>query len=338
MRKLLLEKDSQISFSESNIMHLMRFFAILSVIFAHSADILDNSKLWDYAYFQITTAFGIFGVPVFFFSSGYYFFNNQRRQYGNFLHHKIKTFFIPWLFLTSIVYLSIALRKDGLNFKDYLYFIIGIQNYTYFLTILLLFFLVFLRLKFSRNLIIVSLLISIVSLWLTTSQILNVNQYLNPFNWLIYFMIGIVFNKYKLLQNCAMFAKKWVFAFILLFIISNIIFVVYRLKINYWQIGGYIYIVITFFLFLGIATKYQEILGKFIFIGKESMSIYLMHSLFVGGLVYVTNRYELWYLFPLRPFIVLAMVLFVLFIYQQLSKYWSIEKYSFPLIGLNIKK
>ena len=182
-----MNEDVLINFPESKVMHLMRFFAILSVIFAHSATILDDSVLWDFSFFQIATAFGIFGVPVFFFSSGYFFYNNQRKNYSPFLNHKIKTYFIPWFFLTSIVYLYVALRKDGLDFKDYFFFLIGIKNITYFLSILLFFFLVFLKSKFSNSLIIISISLSILSLYLTTTEVLDINPYLNSFNWLIYF-------------------------------------------------------------------------------------------------------------------------------------------------------
>jgi surface polysaccharide O-acyltransferase-like enzyme len=316
----------------------MRFFAILSVIFAHCATILDESIVWDYSYFQIATAFGIVGVPVFFFSSGYFFYNNQRKNYGAFLYHKIKTYFIPWIFLTSIVYLYVALRKDGLDFKDYMFFLVGIQNYTYFLSILLIFFLVFLKSKFSMSLIIFSVLLSILSLFLTTGLIMDVNPYMNPFNWLVYFIIGVLFKKKEFLMDFAMFSKKWLLLFMSVFVCINIIFILYRLKINYWQVGGYLYILIGFLLFLGISTKYCYSLNKFIIVGQESMSIYLIHSLFVGGIVYITNQFELWYLFPLRPFIVLALVMLVIFVYKKASRYFNIEKYSLPLLGLSKKK
>jgi surface polysaccharide O-acyltransferase-like enzyme len=328
----------ELFFPESKVMHLMRSFAIFSVICAHCAIINDHSVLFDYTFYQILTAFGILGVPIFFFSSGYFFYINQRRDYKSFLSHKIKTFFIPWIVATTFAYLYVALRKGGLNFKDYTYFIIGINNYTYFLTVLLIFFLAMLKSKYSMQFIFICVILSVTSLILTTAGVFEtINPYCNPLNWLIYFIIGILFQKHNLLRDIALLAKKYIDVTLIIFIALNIAFVVFRMKVNYWSIGGYLYIFIGFYLLLGIISKYHTYLTKLVPIGKESMTIFLIHSPFAGILVYLTNRFDLWFVLPFRPFIILFAVLLLIRLYKKFAIYFNIENLCYPLIGLSNK-
>lgn len=317
-------------------MYLMRAFAIISIICAHCATTNDNSLLWDYSFSKLLSALGILGVPVFFFSSGYFFYQNQRKDYSLFLFHKIKTFFLPWLFTATFVYLYVALRKEGVNIKSYIYFLIGIQSYTYFLSVLIIFYLCMLKSKYSNQFIAICVTLSVLSLTLTTAGVLNsINPYCNPFNWLIYFMLGILFKRHNILKLFALFAMKYIHITLILFILINLAFIVYHVSVNYWSVAGYFYIFIGCTLLWGVCFKYHAHLTKFDFIGKESLAIYLIHMPFAGVLVYITNRFELWYLLPLRPFIVLSAVVLVIISYKKISAYFNIENYSFPLMGLS---
>ncbi len=316
----------------------MRAVAIFSVICAHCATIIDDTSSWNYTFHQLLTAFGIIGVPLFFWSSGYYFYTNSIKDYIPFFKHKSKSILLPWLVTTTLVYLYIAVRKQGLDLKDYVFFILGFGNYTYFLTVLLVFFLITLKSNFNSIFIAVSIILSIISLILTTTDTLGfLNPYCNPLNWLIYFILGILFRKKNLLRPIACQLSKWWYLYFIFFITISITLVIFKLKIHYWSISGYVYIFLAYLMLLGLITKFNQELVGIKFIGENSLTIFLIHSPFAGVLVNLTNRFNMWYLLPLRPFIILASVLLAISLYRWFAGKLNIEKVCYPLIGLRLK-
>lgn len=186
--------------SDSGIFFYLRGLAIISVLCAHSSFVTSNSS-WAIFNSRLLLLIGLIGVPIFFINSGYFFFKRKPISYGSFIIKKMVKILIPWIILTSIVYLYIILRKPDSSFLRYAKFIIGIGNYTYFLTVLLLIYLIFLKIKFTNLVIAIGSAISLISIFLTsTGNLTFIDPYINPLNWLIYFLAGVILSKNNLLM------------------------------------------------------------------------------------------------------------------------------------------
>lgn len=189
-------------FDEINYIYIIKAFAIFSVVCAHSASIPYNFGYKNQLISSILNSFGSIGVPIFFLISGY-LLNKNKRTFKEFFKRKITSIFLPWIFCETIVWLYVVLRKGGVSFLSWLSFLLGINHSTYYLTVLTIFFVVYFYLNRFNSFLIITGLISIISIVTTNLGVNNINAmtltpYLNPINWMLYFSIGIVINKYRL--------------------------------------------------------------------------------------------------------------------------------------------
>lgn len=319
---------------ESKSMYVLRSIAIFSVLCAHSSYVTSNSLSAIYNS-RLLLLLGLVGVPIFFINSGYFFYKKPHISYRLFIRKKLIKIIIPWLVLTSIVYLYIVLRKPEASFLGYVKFIIGIGNYTYFLTVLLVFYLTFLKIKLTNLVIAIGSVISLISIFLTSTGNLSfIDPYINPLNWLIYFLAGVVLSKYNLLMPIIKVLEplKYYLLILLLIIIGTIIYKGYYSY--YWNPSAFVFIpffIIVALSFLGQENRFFRLLIR---IGKITLPIYLLHSLFIGGIVFFTNYYKLEFLIPLRPIIALLITLFAIQSYKVFIRKLRIEKTGLILIGL----
>ena len=312
----------------------MRAIAIVSVLCAHSSFIISD-KIWDEINSKLLLLFGLVGVPIYFINSGYFYSNNKPSNYTNLIKKKLVKIFIPWLLLSSIVYLYIILRKGGGGLVNYIEFIIGIGNYTYFLSVLVIFYLMFLKVKFSNFIIVIGLSVSVISSFLTTMGYFDyIDPYINPLNWLVYFLLGVILKKYNLLLKLISILEP--LKYYLLTLLS--IFIVLIIRNDYYPYywNPFAYIFIPFFIIVSLSfLKCQcRHSWQLIELGKLTLPIYLIHSLFIGGIVYFTNKLELGFLIPFRPFIVLSITLSSIILYSKIIHKLNIDRIGKILIGL----
>lgn len=181
----------------SNIMNAAKVLAILTVIIAHSRNT-------DYYLISIITErLGAIGVPVFLFISGYYFNVKSKGGLKNFWRKKIFTIFIPWVFTGSILFFvsRLKFRFSDFHILDLLNWILGNGTYLWYLTVLILCYLFFSYVE-RKLYLIVLIVINIISLVLTSFGLIDflaketfgitVNHYLNVFNWVGYFSLGVL--------------------------------------------------------------------------------------------------------------------------------------------------
>jgi len=171
----------------SSIFNIAKVFSILSVVLAHS-------RLNDGSFSSaLAERIGSLGVITFFFISGY-FFNVSKYGVVSFFKKKINSIFIPWLFLGSLVF---AVSSQPKNLMSWFNWIIGNGTYLYYLTILIFCYLIFSFLK-RKTIAYFFIFTTIISLFLTSfdffgySKMQNINNYLNPFNWIGFFSLGYV--------------------------------------------------------------------------------------------------------------------------------------------------
>lgn len=303
---------------EKELIYIMKSLAIFSVVCAHVATVPESANEWNCATSDFLSYLGTMGVPVFFLLSGYLFERNKR-SFGDFWKGKVKSVFIPWVFCETLLWLYVVLRKGGITLKAWVLFIIGYKHTTYYLTVLVIMYLLFWGIK--RNwelaaLILVSLLSMICTGWGFGISFINEwtgTYYLNPLNWMGFFVVGMLISGKNYLMCFASKLGKVVpffaFASILYFAIVRV------------SGGGFAYFsqyalaahIVNISLIFGLAENILRISGRTkelaIYIGKTSFSIYLLHQFVAGILVRVANYFDVFLITLMRPIVAIIAVI-----------------------------
>lgn len=307
----------------------------MSIVCAHVSVVSKDTNTFNRTSGLILDSLGSIGVGIFLLISGYLFFNNKK-SLTVFFKAKIKTIFIPWVFCGTLNFLYIALRKGGLDFINWLLALTQ-NSHLYYLSVLVLSYLLFWRLKNENWFLILMIVLSVISIKLTGLGVLKVNPYTNPFNWSIYFSFGILLKKYNLLEKTAMISEKYFLTISLLYLSTLAIYVYNGTYISYWAYAPIIAEIIAIGAFMGfsmffIDNKSNKILLK---LGKMSFAIYLLHMPFAGMLINIFNHYNLWYLTFFRPFIVILITVSGIEIVRYLFEKIHKKNLLYTLIGLN---
>ncbi len=317
--------------NESLTIYYSKAIAIFCVICAHSTPVLDEvSKLTEISS-QLLNYLGTMGVPVFFLLSGYLFEKNTKRI-SDFWRTKLRTIIIPWLFCETILWLYVVLRSKEISFKSWLLFIIGYKHTTYYITVLLVFYLLFYWLK-SDKIMIIAIILSIVSIislgWGCGINFINNytgTYYLNPLNWMMFFCGGILISRHSSLWKVT---EKVRIVAPLLAIISFAYFIINLLlkeSIYYFSKYSLVSLVTNTLLIIYIGYSIARIRNKsnesricnyLKVIGVYSYSIYLLHQFFAGIIVRITNFLDFFILVLLRPWVVILVTSFVISVFAN---------------------
>jgi fucose 4-O-acetylase-like acetyltransferase len=205
----------ELSLNVSSVFNVAKVLSILSVILAHSR--INDSSIFS----TIAEMFGAIGVVTFFFISGY-FFNVSKYGVNAFFKKKIKSIIIPWLFLGTLVYII----GNKFSFLSWIYWIVGNGTYLYYLSVLMACYVIssFFFKKWHRYFFIVLNIISLIltsfglidEIWIKVFGFSSFNNYLNVFNWIGFFTLGILFKGkiefwlYKLKNNIIIILSSYV--------------------------------------------------------------------------------------------------------------------------------
>lgn len=305
--------------------YYVKGIAIISVIMAHTPIVLQNkftNQLWG--------NLGALGVPLFFIIAGYLFSLNTD-SIKIFLYKKSKNLLPAWLFCGTLVYVISTLvgkKVERINVGDWSRFLLGEGSLFYYMTILCILYVVNFYIRKHLIGLIVIVLISSISILLTALGYLeNINLYLNPLNFAIYFVIGIMLkDKWgKLLEICQQY-------YIVLLGILSILLVV----ATYTGQGGYtgmLTIPISLFGFCGVVGSFRkdkiEIMQE---IGKRSFSIYLLHMPIAGTVNILFNKLGIFML--IKPLVVIGVMMVGIKLIQSAEKKYGIINKWTILIGL----
>lgn len=268
---------------DSKAMYGLSAFAILSVICAHmklGLHIDDSGYIAD----KIIDLYGTIGVGAFFIKSGL-FFHWENGDTLFFLRKKINSIIVPWLIwgnITKIV--ADYISNSSFSLRGQIQWVLGYKSLYYFVPVLIELFILF---KFAKTLRAVAFLIimGIISNILTIAGFLRTNEYftpyMNPFNWVPFFGIGVglrlilmgnprgnKLNK-KNMSKCLALELFFVFT-IGVFVIVN------DLRITYWESWSILFELLGIGVIYYIAwwTRNISFLG---FVGRNSFFIYLTH-------------------------------------------------------------
>lgn len=313
----------------SNSLFVAKAFAILSVVCAHMG--FTNEYFVAEA---IRNCLGQIGVAIFFIISGF-FYKRTECDTKKYWSKKLKTFFIPWiLFAIGTFALSILLNKSLEGFPlSFVKYFLGIGSLYWYMSISFVMFVIFKYIT-KRWQLVFCIVISVVSVYLTAYHVIPqhqyFNQYINLFNWIGFFALGILLRTENLLEKLIN-TKSFIISLII--VVASISVAVLRGN----EVKAYVDVtslfteVFGFVLILNLSDWLAN--NKLLIdIGKKSFFIYLMH-IQVAGIVTTRLPYNAVF-FILRPFIALAVCYIVSVVFKYLLKLLKMDKYNF-MFGLD---
>ena len=320
--------------NKSLIISVMRAVAVLSIVSAHVDAVID-----DYSS-RLLRNFATGGVAVFFVISGYLFFYNKRGII-DFFKRKFSTIFIPWLFTGTITFLYTEIRHlgiGGLSIISYLKWIFGIKTYLWYMTVLVALYILFLLFAKYRAFLIVMPIIAIISFATNKFTYPFLYQwggnYLNVFNWSLFFEAGYIINKFDIITKINKYLKLKIFiSFILLyFVVLFLLSFSHQLSYNIPLYLPYcVLYIIAVFSFAQLFKNSSFILK----IGEHSFSIYLLHMPIAGIISAVGKILNIWIFTILSPFIAIIIVELFIYIFEKIIDLLKLNKSKFNLlIGL----
>lgn len=325
----------------SNTFYTIRFFALVSIVLAHSTFYQIPNEF----VVKILHAYGRCGVVVFFIASGYYF--NPRRYSNIFKMLKDKTsIIIPWI-LWGIVSYCLRFVREPFYVKPFeiITYILGWGTYFWFLTIWIILLCIFQIIPNNKYLLLGFIAINIFSVFLTSNNIglfkalqvgskntIYLDTYLNIFNWVGFFSGGILLKQLEFFEKFggSFYGRnKWI---VLLLIPILFAMIIIEKEPSYWTYYS-IFIEISLFIILLVFSMNIMNIKVLKEIGSISFPIYLLHMQIQG---FIFNK-----ILPtsiimgcLRPIITVLSIYYMLHLGLFISKKINLEKGYRVLFGL----
>ncbi|WP_338778808.1 acyltransferase [Metabacillus sp. FJAT-52054] len=318
------------TFEERQCIDSMKAFSIISVIFAHTSSSPEGAV----PFFSLLSAnIGTVGVVVFFIISGY-LFGKKQPPFFLFLKKK-KVVFIPWIFCGSLIYLVTQYGgtiSEPLTLTKLFLYLIGYDTYLYYLSMLIVSYLVLFKLKEYNIFLYLFILMTVISVFLTSlNKLWMIQPYINPFNWLGFFSLGILLFKKANITKIYIICRKYSMLIILLFV-GFLCLSIYLKEGSYWssfslfiELSGAMIIVII------AGRTFSNTLVRYI--GKQSFAIYLLHMPVAGITnIIINNTLGIGIVPLIKPIIVLFIVVISINTFGNFSRNtWIGNKLSFVL-------
>ncbi len=314
---------------------ISRIFAIVSVASAHIT--VDN----DSSVYYILKTMASIGVIIFMILSGYYYIPDKYGSISKLITKKLKTIVVPWLFMGSLLFLwGVIYGLKNVNLLDWFLYIIGYQSFFYYMTMLVLCYIMF----YYKSLVleIVAVIVSIISVYLTAAgkledvvQMLNITNYLNIFNWVGYFAIGCILKRVST-SRLVEFLRNTRWLALAIFVIAFYLLSVFKVDSSYFSYAGLPFHMISTWSIFSISTlefmdkKWVHTLSNMTF------GVYLIH-MFVIALcndIYAQNVI----LQLLSPIIVTLVSMLLLCIGFKLSAIIKLDKAYCLVTGIRMQR
>ena len=295
--------------SLSQILSTSRIYALISIVAAHIYFVQDTC----YILFE---RIGTIGVIVFLLVSGYFFKPEKFDSVKALLKKKMVSICIPWVVLGTVTWFyNVMLSSKYRSIIGYLKWISGNTTFLYYMPILMLCFLIFFKSnKWFQKL---SFAVTVVSVILTAAGImdgvisfLKITNYLNIFNWIGFFGLGMLFQNIN--ESKLVFVlKKYRFVFIGLYAVTLMILVIFdAVEVNYFSFVAIPYELCGALAVFSMSTFDLSRYSFFKRIINLSFSVYLLHMIFIGLFDEILQKFILTqYLSPI--IIILITILFL---------------------------
>ena len=311
--------------------------AIMSVISAHCNAILDTQNRFALIFSLILQNIGNLGVICFFVISGI-LFHYRGKCVGSFFTKKIRNIIIPWCISATCVYLYVYLRKPPITMRGYLNFIFGNGSYCYYLTVLMILYILFVFVPIMRKNVILMVCMGItVFSTFCLYDIGGVNAYLNIFNWIGYFALGVYISEnqeswIRLKRRITLHIPFWLVLYSGIYITVLIYQVYHQSGGGYWNglnvifcwIGSIVIVLISIAIEKGKDNLFKRTILQ---AGRDSFGIYLWHMPIAGIIARVMNIRAMTWLVIIRPIIVLLIMLTIIKVMKKIMFKMKHEKY-----------
>lgn len=323
----------------SDAFYVLRGLAIISVAYAHSLALNDDLLQ------RVGEILGLFGVPIFLFCSGYW----HKSEYSNILLPKLfKNIIIPWLLWGMVGFIiSFSLGARGLSVKSVLMFLLGNGTWLYYIPVYLIIRLIFNYIKLNKAGLILILGFSIlmnIATFAVPEFFVSLKSFVtpwqNPFNWLGYFVAGMLFSLDNTLPKFeARNSKRYIYSILaILFSTFFVLTLLSDLKINYWNPFAIPmqYLSIPIALFVSIYIQRNNLLKL---LGKNSLLLYLLH-IQVG--IAISNKFFAFIsapdivVFLFKPIMVLLITLSIIYLMHFILKKLKVG-FLQPYLGIALK-
>lgn len=324
-------KKDDILICESERIWQMKAVAILFVVCAHCAGVLDTATIYSTHISLFMQSLGSLGVPVFFMLSGYLF---KYKPFKVWWRAKIMNLVLPWLFCGAIVYIYMCIRKGGFSLIGLVKWCVGYNTYLWFMTVTLVMIVLaecisYLCTVFNCKEEFVWgtwILVCILFLFLERYRIIVMLPYLNPFRWGWIFGLGVLLKKHISIGSLPVFPYS---------VLLGIIMVCWGTWkfgiITYWSRAWWCFALMVIVCALPFYVS-RFYIGKIISqIGKRSFSIYLLHMPIAGAVANLLNCISdpIGISVIIRPIIVIAITYAgILVMLRAVDVFIKIEKIS----------
>lgn len=313
----------------SKFFYRLRGCAILSVAYAHSLSLSDNSLR------QVASLIGIIGVPLFLIASGYFY---RKQTSKEFIRSKVNIV-VPWLLWGSIAYIITFIAQGGTINIRYIYYMLGYGNWLYYVPIYIIITFIF-NYIILRPYLYVCMSITFISCIFTYYFIHSssiITPYQNPLNWFGFYAIGI-YLKSKSLDKWSNNTLGVIFIVGVLLTLTIYLLLSLRMKICYWNPFCVIFELLCIIIVANICSrlKYGVFLEK---LGKFSYLIYFLHMQFgiftVNQIMNLFNFSDtlIFFIKPISVILVTLIYIELLIFIIQLIGLQKFKKY----IGIPIK-
>lgn len=309
--------------------------AIFSVICAHCNAVLDEEAEFANICSLILQNIGTLGVICFFVISGT-LFHYKNGQMVTFFKKRFFSICIPWIISASCVYLYVYLRKPPLSLSRWINFMIGNGSYCYYLTMLMVLYLIFTVLPFMRTnltFIICEIMTVFSTIWFY--QVGELSPYLYVVNWIGYFALGMQIAFYKDVAKellSKLYKIRWVIIFIYIILLG--------LQIHHENGGWYwkdINVIVCWFGAITLILLAMMIekckncwLTNIIYwSGKESFFIYIWHMPIAGIVTRIMCYKGLMNFVLFRPVVVLLIMVMACIILKWIIEKINLNQYNF---------
>lgn len=231
------------------------------------------------------------------------------------------------------------LRKSDVSILGWMKWICGSGTYFWYMMVLVILFVIFRKIKGQEQILILIPLVSVIS-FLSNDTFYPYlwnwgGDYLNFFNWSIFFWIGYQIRVKGKKDKVVEIIKSRKKMLLVLYLISVGCMVGLEFELNYRRPVYVIYVV----LFMAAAVAISDLLEKRKNItkaGRYSFTIYLLHMPVAGVVNYIVSLLnDVWILVLLKPIVTLMGVMVFIYIYlkciQKAGKYERVLK---EIVGL----
>lgn len=331
--------NQRITKEESGMIGFLQTIAILSVITAHVVSRVSTGGLRT-AVTSVLSAWGCVGVAVFFVLGGF-LYHREPGDTRSFWRKKLHSLILPWLVCSFLTYAIKVVTSHQLGLLDYCKWIFGYGTWYYYSTVYIIFLALFRFLKKYDTCLYAAIGINVISLIAATLSkaylsVPYLSTYLNIFNWIGFFALGILIRKYRLDRK--LLSAKWplIVSAVLCAVMLGLMFLLD--KWGYFSIFGMLFELSLAVVLLYIAkalSRSVKLIYIYIYIasiGKYAYCIYLLHMPIVQPIC--ARLPGIWVFDLIKPLLGLAIMVCIIYIGKKICKLLPFGDTLCRLIGI----